>query len=115
MIDFVQGVLISIDSDSVIVNVNGIGYKVYVINPESYKPLVDHACMIYTHHHMRDDWMGLYGFKDTDERLLFRLLLNVSGIGPKVALGIIAQAEPMQIITAIVTEDEKTLVRMQEN
>ncbi len=112
MIDFVQGTLFSIDNDSVIVNVSGIGYKVYVTQPESYQPLLNQSCLIYTHHHIREDWMGLYGFKDTEERHLFRLLLNVSGIGPKGALAIIAQSNPTLIINAIVTEDEKTLVKM---
>ncbi len=112
MIDFVQGTLFSIDNDSVIVNVNGIGYKIYVTRPESYKSLLNQSCMIYTHHHMREDWMGLFGFNNIEERHLFRLLLSVSGIGPKGALAIIAQSLPSQIINAILTEDEKTLVKM---
>lgn len=112
MIDFVQGVLFSIEGDSVIINVNGIGYKIFVTQPDGYKSLLDESLMIYTHHHMRDDWMGLYGFNNLEERHLFRLLLSVSGIGPKGALAIIAQSHPAQIINAIITEDEKTLMKM---
>lgn len=110
MIDFVQGIVTSIDSESVIIDVNGIGYKIYVAHPEEFKQFIGETELIYTHHHMRDDWMGLYGFRDLDDRMLFRLLLNVSGIGPKVALGVIQTANPLQIITAILQEDEKTLM-----
>ena len=112
MIDFIQGILFSIDNDSVIVNVNGIGYKIYVVQPENYQASLNETCMIYTHHHMREDWMGLYGFKNKEERSLFRLLLNVSGIGPKGALAIISQSNPNQIIQAIANGDEDLLVKM---
>lgn len=110
MIDFVQGNVAAVESDSVIINVNGIGYKVYVVYPDSFKPLIGQTEFLYTHHHMRDDWMGLYGFRDLDERLLFRLLINVSGIGPKIAMTIMQEAKPLQIIAAIQNEDEATLM-----
>ncbi|MGD9677298.1 MAG: Holliday junction branch migration protein RuvA [Vulcanibacillus sp.] len=112
MIDFIQGILFSIETDSVIVNVSGIGYKIYVVQPENYQLLLNETCIIYTHHHMREDWMGLYGFKNKEERSLFRLLLNVSGIGPKGALAIISQSNTNQIIQAIANADEDLLVKM---
>ncbi len=110
MIDFVQGIIAAVESDSVIININGIGYKVYVAHPESFKSLIGQTELLYTHHHMRDDWMGLYGFRELDERVLFRLLINVSGIGPKVGMTIMQKANPPQIITAILREDEATLM-----
>jgi len=112
MIDFVQGILFEIEEDSIIVNVNGIGYQIFVPRPDQYHGLKNESCFIYTHHHMREDWMGLYGFQDKEERYLFRLLLGVSGIGPKGALAMIAQGNPNQVIEAIATEDEKTLTKM---
>jgi len=112
MIDFIQGELFSIEEDSIIVNVNGIGYQIFVPKPDSYQTLLNQSCFVYTHHHMREDWMGLFGFVDKDERYLFRLLLSVSGIGPKGALTIIAQSNPQQVISAIAEEDEKLLVKM---
>lgn len=112
MIDFVEGILYSIEEDSVIVNVHGIGYKIYVARSEVYNSVLNQTCFIYTHQHFREDYMALYGFQETEERRLFRLLLNVSGIGPKGALAMIAQANPNKIIQAIANEDEKTLVKM---
>ncbi|TCS78772.1 Holliday junction branch migration protein RuvA [Tepidibacillus fermentans] len=112
MIDFVQGTIVDLDEESVIVNVNGIGYQVFVPRPEEYQSMLNQFCMIYTHHHMREDWMGLYGFQDKEERYLFRLLLGVSGIGPKGALAIIGQGNPNQVIQAIASEDEKFLTQL---
>ena len=112
MIDFVQGTVYSIEEEAIIVNVNGIGYHIHVPRPEIYHHLLNQGCFIYTHHYIREDWMGLFGFKDTQERYLFRLLLSVSGIGPKGAMGIIAQGNPNQVIKAIAYEDEKTLCKM---
>lgn len=112
MIDFVQGNLVSIEDDALIVNVNGIGYYISVARTESFKQMLNQTCFIYTHHYMREDWMGLFGFKDKEERHLFRLLLSVSGIGPKGAMAIISQGNHKQVIVAIATEDENTLCKM---
>lgn len=112
MIDFVQGTIFAIEEEAIIVNVNGIGYHINVPRPDYYKSLLNENCFIYTHHHFREDWMGLFGFKDKEERQLFRLLLSVSGIGPKGALAIISQADPHQVINAIAIEDEKALCKM---
>ena len=60
---------------------------------------------MYTHHHVRDDAISLYGFGTRTERDLFRKLIEVSGIGPKGALTIIASAEPVQIVAAVQRED----------
>lgn len=112
MIDFVQGNIASVEEDSIIVNVNGIGYQIYVARPESFMKALNQTSFIYTHHHIREDWFGLFGFKDKEERQLFRLLLSVSGIGPKGAMAIIAQSNPTQVINAIALEDEKSLCKM---
>ncbi|MFV9510903.1 Holliday junction branch migration protein RuvA [Tepidibacillus sp. LV47] len=112
MIDFVQGIVVDIDEESVIVNVNGVGYQVFVPRPEFYHPKLNQPCLIYTHHYMREDWMGLYGFQNKEERYLFRLLLGVSGIGPKGALAMIGQGNLNQVIQAIASEDEKFLTQL---
>ncbi len=112
MIEFLQATLYSIEEDSIILQVNGMGYQVFVPNPIQYSVFLDQPLFVYTHHHMREDWMGLFGFKTKEERNLFRLFLSVSGIGPKVALSMLAQVEPKQVIQAIVREDERTLTKL---
>jgi len=112
MIDFLQGIVFSVEEDSVVIQVNGMGYQVFVPQPESYKDKMEDTCFVYTHHYMREDWMGLFGFQTKEERDLFRLFLSVSGIGPKVALSMMAQVEPNQVIQAIIREDDKTLMKM---
>ncbi|GBF10019.1 Holliday junction branch migration protein RuvA [Tepidibacillus infernus] len=112
MIDFIQGILVGIEEDYIVINVNGIGYQIFVPRPESYQALLNQDCFVHTHHYFREDWMGLFGFQEKEERYLFRLLLSVSGIGPKGALAMIGQGNPNQVIQAIATEDEKTLTKM---
>ena len=112
MIDFVQGTLATLEEDSIIVNVGGLGYQIYVPRPESYQSLLNESMIIYTHHYMREDWMGLFGFKEKEERQLFRLLISVSGIGPKSALAMMGNATPQRVIQAIITNDEKYLTKM---
>lgn len=112
MIDFLSGVLYSVEDDSIIIEVNGVGYQVFVSRPDVFRSQINEKSFIYTHHYMREDWMGLFGFKEKEERYLFRLLLSVSGIGPKGALAIIAQGNPNYVIKAIAMEDEKALVKM---
>ena len=112
MIDFVQGTLVTLEEDSIIVNVGGLGYQIYVPRPENYQSMLNDSMIIYTHHYMREDWMGLFGFKEKEERQLFRLLISVSGIGPKSALAMMGNATPQRVIQAIITNDEKYLTKM---
>ena len=67
--------------------------------------------MIYTYTYVREDILALYGFPSREEKLLFLKLLNVSGIGPKGALAILAFGEPQQVVQAIENEDEAFLVK----
>ena len=113
MIDFLQGTLFSVEDEYIVIQVNGLGYQVYVPNFNLYQGKENQAVFIYTHHYIREDWMGLFGFQTKEERNLFRLLLSVSGIGPKVALAMMGQVQPAQVIQAIVSEDDKTLMKMQ--
>ena len=66
---------------------------------------------MYTHLHVREDAQQLFAFKTLDQRELFRKLIQVSGIGPKGALAILASGNPTQVISAIEQEDEKFLVK----
>lgn len=113
MIDFLQGTLFSVEDEYIVIQINGLGYQVYVPNFNLYQGKENQAVFIYTHHHIREDWMGLFGFQTKEERNLFRLLLSVSGIGPKVALAMMGQVQPVQVIHAIASEDDKTLMKMQ--
>ncbi|MGO4887418.1 Holliday junction branch migration protein RuvA [Anaerobacillus sp. MEB173] len=111
MIEFIVGKLEYIDPQSIVVENNGIGYQVFCPNPFAFQGEMDKIMKVFTYHYVREDIQRLYGFKTRNERALFEKLLNVSGIGPKGALAILASGQPEQVVSAIEEEDEKFLVK----
>lgn len=102
MIAHLRGNLFQRTADSVIVDVNGVGYRARV--PASTLEAlgdIDTEIALYIHTHVREDDISLFGFVTQDELELFEMLLSVSGIGPKVALGILSSAPPHEIRNAI--------------
>lgn len=112
MIAFIKGSLYSVQTDTVVVDVKGVGYRLQV--PLSVIPRLPGTGMevvLYTYMHMREDGINLFGF-DTEEALeLFRLLLSVSGVGPKGALGILSTITPENFSTAVITENAALISR----
>ncbi|MCM3730881.1 Holliday junction branch migration protein RuvA [Fictibacillus nanhaiensis] len=109
MIESITGNVDYITAEYVVINNNGIGYKVICPNPFIYK--LNEQRSVYTYHYVREDVLALYGFINRKERDLFLKLLNVSGIGPKGALAIVAFGQPIQVVNAIEHEDEKFLTK----
>lgn len=109
MIAYIKGNLTYIQDDSVIVDVNGIGYEIIFANPFALQSLLDKEILIYTYQHVREDAQLLYGFKTEDEKYLFTKLISVSGIGPKSASGIIGSINVSEFVQAVEREDEKYL------
>lgn len=110
MISFLRGTLLQRAPDSIILDVHGVGYRVRVPTT-TLSSLGDLGTSVelYTHLHVREDDLSLYGFATQDELDLFELLLSVSGIGPKVALGILSSASPNEIRSAIAQGDLEIL------
>ncbi|SEA94662.1 holliday junction DNA helicase RuvA [Thalassobacillus cyri] len=111
MIAYVRGLLTDLDDDSVIVETNGVGYELICANPYLFQEHIDNEVKIYTYHYVREDLQALYGFKKKEDKALFSKLLNVSGIGPKGALAILASTSVGDFVAAIEQEDEKFLTR----
>ncbi|MCK6257892.1 Holliday junction branch migration protein RuvA [Fictibacillus sp. KIGAM418] len=109
MIEHINGKIEHVSAEYAVLEANGIGYQIFCPNPFIYRP--GKAETIYTYHYVREDLIALYGFKTRKERDLFLKLLNVSGIGPKGALAIMAFGQPEQVIRAIEAEDEGFLVK----
>jgi Holliday junction DNA helicase RuvA len=109
LIESISGIVEYITAEYVVINNNGIGYKVACPNPFIYKR--NENTTVYTYQYVREDVLALYGFANRKERDLFLKLLNVSGIGPKGALAIIAFGQPEQVIAAVEQEDEKFLTK----
>lgn len=103
MIDFINGIIEEITSDHITISANGVGFKVFTPNPYVFKE--GEESRVYLYNHIREDEYSLYGFKDKEERSLFLKLINVKGLGPKVALPILATGSVTGVIDAIDREN----------
>ncbi len=105
MIAHLKGMVIDLTSDGVILDVRGVGY--WVDCPLSFLQTVsvDQEIELYTHQYIREDEISLFGFEAFEQLNLFRQLLKISGIGPRLAIGIIDRGTPDEIVKAIGTED----------
>ena len=102
MIATLEGILDYRGNDSIILNVGGIGFQVYVpTSTLSQLGAVKGKVSLYTHLHLREDNVSLYGFVSGEELALFQNLISVSGIGPKAALGLLSALNPEQLVMAI--------------
>jgi Holliday junction DNA helicase RuvA len=112
MIATLEGTLAYRGEDSVIINVGGIGSRVYVSSSTSSQlGAVKGRVSLYTHLHVREDNISLYGFASSEELALFKNLISVSGIGSKLALAMLSAFNPEQLIVAITSGDIDLLSR----
>lgn len=112
MIAKLQGKVDFIRDNYVVVNVGGIGYKVFVTVHTFGTIAGSENVELYTHTYVREDTLALYGFLGLDELEMFELLIAISGIGPKAAMGILAIADPKTISMAVLNEDPSILTRV---
>ncbi|SDM99173.1 Holliday junction branch migration protein RuvA [Sediminibacillus halophilus] len=111
MIAYIKGNLEAVNEEAVIVEANGVGYEIICANPFAFQDALGEQVLIYTYHYVREDNQTLFGFKKTDDKLLFSKLLNVSGIGPKGALAVLASVRVEEFVSAIEREDDKFLTQ----
>lgn len=103
MYEYLYGVIKDIESDYIVLDNNGIGYKIYTANPYSFK--LEENVTIYLYQQIREDENSLYGFKTKDDRNFFLKLINVKGLGCKMALPMLASGNIQDIILAIEEEN----------
>ncbi len=106
MISRLRGKAVAWDADGLVLDVNGVGYRLFATPAAVKKADGADEVVLETHLHVREDAMQLFGFADQDERELFEQLLSVSGVGPKVALAIVSGYSPGELRRAIVREDD---------
>jgi Holliday junction DNA helicase RuvA len=111
VIDYLRGKVAHIEAEYIVLDVRDIGYRVFTPNPyglaKSEEPV-----QLFIYHHVREDAIHLFGFTTRDEQALFRKLLEVSGIGPKVALGVLVGGRPEAVIAAIQQENIAFLTKL---
>ncbi|MGG6431084.1 Holliday junction branch migration protein RuvA [Anoxybacillus sp. D401a] len=111
MIEFIRGYVDYVCPEYIVIENNGIGYQVFTPNPFSFQTNKQQQIVVYTYQYVREDVLALYGFHTRQERALFAKLLQVSGIGPKGALAILAAGQLEQLVEAIEAEDDKFLCK----
>lgn len=103
MYSYIRGIIDEVTSSSVVIDNNGIGYNVFVSNPYSFN--VGEEYKVYLYNYIREDEYSLYGFKSLEEKDLFLRLINVKGLGPKIALPMLATGSVNGIVDAIDREN----------
>jgi Holliday junction DNA helicase RuvA len=113
MISSVDGVVVEKSESRVVLDVGGIGIEINVPAPtiEALGGIGDKV-RIHTYLHVREDVLQLFGFPSEFDRSIFRLLIGVSGVGPKVALSILSAGSATELVRMIHEEDVKALVRL---
>ena len=103
MFEYINGKVTIIDSGYIVIDNNGIGYKIFVGSPYSFN--IDEEYKVYLYQNIREDENTLFGFKTKEERDMFLKLINVKGLGPKMALPMLAAGKVEGIVDAIEREN----------
>ena len=112
MISYIRGELAAQYEDKVIVDVGGIGYGIYMSAQSMSKlPPVGSEVKIHTYLNVKEDSMQLFGFLSEDDLEMYQLLLNVNGIGPKAALGVLSVLTPDDLRFAVLADDAKAIAK----
>lgn len=112
MYEYIKGIYKGVNKDYIVVENNGIGYKINTSGSTIAKtPKVGENIVLYLQQIVREDFIGLYGFLTKEELSMFNLLLTINGIGARAALSILSISDVNNLKYAIISEDEKNLVR----
>lgn len=111
MIDFLRGRVAHVEADSIVLDTGSVGYRVYCANPYAF-PIQAEEVIVYIYDHVREDAHLLFGFATREEQKLFAKLLDVNGVGPKVAIGMLAGTTADALVAAIRSEDATSLSRL---
>ncbi|MGV8145662.1 MAG: Holliday junction branch migration protein RuvA [Alkaliphilus sp.] len=111
MFDFIRGRIHEINNDQIVIEVNGIGYKINSSITSTSSIKIGEETMIYTNMVVREDGIRLYGFVNKEELNFFNLLLTVSKIGPKVASAVLSTFSPSKLSMYILNKDFLSIAR----
>lgn len=113
MIGRLRGILLEKQPPELLIETSGVAYEVHASMQTFYQlPLINQEIILYTHLIIREDAHQLYGFYNKQERVLFRALLKVNGVGPKLALTILSSSSPEEFVRCVNQGDTASLVRL---
>lgn len=113
MISFVKGILAQREPDGVVIETaSGIGFHIFVPgNLQDALPGVGQEIKLFTHMQVRDDGISLFGFGNREDLAMFRMLIGVSGVGPKAAMGLLSVIAADDLRFAVLAEDVKAIAK----
>ena len=109
MFYFIKGTVALAEPGLVVIDAGGVGYGIMTSLTSSTQAQVGQQAMFYTYLHVREDIFDLYGFATREELDCFKLLIGISGVGPKAALSILGVTPPANLALAVLTDDQKAL------
>ena len=110
MISYIRGELVAIEEEKVIVEVNGVGYGIFMPGQSmGVLPQIGEEVKLHTYMNVREDAMQLFGFLTQDDLKVFKLVIGVSGIGPKGGLSILSHMSPDDLRFAVMSYDVKAI------
>lgn len=112
MIAYLKGIVAEVSQTRLVLDVNNVGYQIYISSREAAAmPGRGEEVKIYTYLNVKEDAMQLFGFLSEDDLEMYKLLLNVNGIGPKAALGILSVLTADELRFAVLSDDAKTIAK----
>lgn len=111
MLAYIKGTITEIGADEIIVETGGVGFSVFTSSQATTRLTKNQQATIYTHLNVREDDMSLFGFLTKEERSVFRMLINVSGVGPKSALSILSCLSVDELRMAVLSDDYKAIAK----
>lgn len=113
MVAYVKGILDTKEDNFVIIDVQGVGYKVFMPSNAIEKlGELGEIVKIYTYYYVREDNISLYGFPSNEELRMFELLISVSGVGAKSAINMLSEISPSNFALAIISDDISKLIKI---
>lgn len=113
MIYSLHGEVIHLSQNLIVIECGGVGYACRSTSTAVSRATIGEKLKLYTYLSVREDAVELFGFADESELNCFKMLLSVSGVGPKVALAILSDITPQEFALAVVNDDSKTITRAQ--
>lgn len=112
MVSYVRGELVAIEEEKVIIDVNGVGFGIFMpAQSMNYLPMIGEEVRLHTYMNVREDAIQLFGFLTKDDLKVFKLVIGVSGIGPKGGLSILSQLSPDDLRFAVMANDAKAIAK----
>ena len=109
MIGYLKGTLIHVEEQTVIVEVAGVGYEVYVGGAVDQLGQPGSSVTLWVHTHVREDALSLFGFREAIQKKIFLILTGITGIGPKLAMSVIGQLSPGELVDAVTVGNTRLL------